>query len=333
MAMTIANFIGLADTFTFPNNPRVFDISSSNNIEIQRVPHTGTAVVISTGSVFPKDLGLSGHFSGTSKRTYLRDLTKHVQQSNMLKKLVFETGKFHLVVGNRIKETNVGGRTNFIDYIVSFNSVSDRVFSTTLDTYTEGGSHVTNDGSANTVVFEIAGTVTSGSSAVTLTDSLGSAVSIPATSLTTGDLIIYRYVQNVPSGARTLTYNTQYGYVGIKAAYTNSGTTTSATAFKLNDTGGTPNFSTTVSVGDLVKNTTDGTYTLVTKVDSTTVLSIRDNIMASSEAYVIYAQSRMASTTSGTGILELGIGRTTADITPTNLAATYTIAIRDAWRA
>jgi len=333
MAMTIANFIGLADIFTFPHNPRVFDVSVSNNMEIQKIAHYNFATVISTGGVLPKNLILSGHFSGDSKRTYLRALTKHVQQSHMLKQLVFETGKFHLVVGNQVKETNAGGRTNFIDYVASFSSITDRVFSTTLDTHTQGGAHVTNDGSADTFVFEVAGTVTSGASAVTITDSLGNAISIPATALTTGDLIIYRYVQNVPSGTGTLTYVTNYGYVGIKAAYTNSGTTTSATAFKLNDTGGTPNFSTTVSVGDLVKNTTDGTYTVVTKVDSTSVLTLRDNIMASSEAYVIYAQTRTVSTTGGSGVLELGTTKTTADITVTNLAATYTIAIRDAWRA
>ncbi len=65
-----------------------------------------------------------------------------------------------------------------------------------------------------------------------------------------------------------------------------SGTTTSATTDKLNNTGDT--FITDgVKVGDTVKNTTDTTYALVTAVDSETVLSIDNDIMANSEDYQI----------------------------------------------
>ena len=63
------------------------------------------------------------------------------------------------------------------------------------------------------------------------------------------------------------------------------GTTTSASANKLIQTG--QNFSTTVSVGDVVLNTTDNTSATVTAVDSNTQLSINFDIMASSEAFVI----------------------------------------------
>ncbi len=69
-------------------------------------------------------------------------------------------------------------------------------------------------------------------------------------------------------------------------ASADSGTTTSASANKLIQTG--QDFSTTVKVGMVVKNTTDTTYSYVTAVDSDTQLSIADDIMASSEAFTIY---------------------------------------------
>ena len=66
-----------------------------------------------------------------------------------------------------------------------------------------------------------------------------------------------------------------------------SGTTDSTTGSKLVDS--TQNFVTTVSVGDLIHNTTDDTTALVTAIDSNTTLSIDSNIMVSGEAYIIYA--------------------------------------------
>lgn len=48
------------------------------------------------------------------------------------------------------------------------------------------------------------------------------------------------------------------------------------------------NFQTTVTVGMIVRNTTDSTYSYVTAVDSNTVLTLADDIMDTAEAYVIY---------------------------------------------
>ena len=71
-----------------------------------------------------------------------------------------------------------------------------------------------------------------------------------------------------------------------------SGTTTSTTANKLVETG--QNFETTISVGDLVHNTTDDTFAYVTAIDSDTTLSISSDIMASGETYVIYFSPRIS---------------------------------------
>lgn len=64
-----------------------------------------------------------------------------------------------------------------------------------------------------------------------------------------------------------------------------SGTTDGTTANKLVDS--TQNFTSTVSVNQKVANTTDGTTTTVSAVDSNTVLSLNSDIMTSGEAYTI----------------------------------------------
>ena len=66
-----------------------------------------------------------------------------------------------------------------------------------------------------------------------------------------------------------------------------SGTATGTTADKLVDS--TKAFTTSVKVGAIVHNTTDGTIATVTAVDSNTVLSLSADIMANTEEYVIYA--------------------------------------------
>lgn len=70
-----------------------------------------------------------------------------------------------------------------------------------------------------------------------------------------------------------------------------SGTTDSTTANKLVQSG--QNFNTTVSVGNVVHNTTDDTFAYVTAVDSDTTLSIDSDIMVSGEAYTIYATPKL----------------------------------------
>ena len=65
-----------------------------------------------------------------------------------------------------------------------------------------------------------------------------------------------------------------------------TGTTTSTVENKLVDSG--QNFTSTLAVGDVVKNTTDNTTTLVKTVDSDTQLSLQSNIFTSGEVYKIF---------------------------------------------
>ena len=68
---------------------------------------------------------------------------------------------------------------------------------------------------------------------------------------------------------------------------TNSGTTTVGTANKLTDTNGTPNFDSTVSVGDIV--VANNIAYVVTAVDSSSVLSVSGGGVPTTTAYVIYS--------------------------------------------
>ena len=67
---------------------------------------------------------------------------------------------------------------------------------------------------------------------------------------------------------------------------TETGTTTSTSADKLVDSG--QNFLSTIEVGDVVFNSTDGTFANVTSVDSNSELTLDSDIMTSGEVYEIY---------------------------------------------
>ena len=99
-------------------------------------------------------------------------------------------------------------------------------------------------------------------------------------------------------------------------AITNSSTTTAAATGKLTDTGGTPNFLATVSVGDIVFSTTSAgnLYSTVTAVDSNSVLSISGTatslLEASAVAYEIYtdASAHTLVDASGTFLTDVRVG-------------------------
>ncbi len=86
--------------------------------------------------------------------------------------------------------------------------------------------------------------------------------------------------QTVNSGLSPSFGSSKYGQGKV-----DEGTTDGTTANKLVDS--SQNFLTTVTVGDVIHNTTDGTYARVTAVDSDTTLSLDHDIMVSGEAYVI----------------------------------------------
>ena len=210
MVMTIENYSGTADKFTWPYNPISFDDPTNSNHTLTRMGYQRHHIVVSGGGMDPKNIILTGHFSGASKLTHWRSCSKHFCETTKLKKLNFESDKFHLGIGKQIKRTQSGGRTNFIDYVATFEAVVGILFSTTEK------SSGTNEGNATTYVTEITGTVTDGSSDITIKDDLGNEITIPAASLTTGQSVLYKFINMVDSGSGI--YVSEYSYVEINDA-------------------------------------------------------------------------------------------------------------------
>jgi hypothetical protein len=71
---------------------------------------------------------------------------------------------------------------------------------------------------------------------------------------------------------------------------TATGTTTSTSAGKLVDTGAS--FLTTAKAGQIVKNTTDTTYTYIHSVDSNTTLTLENDIFTSGEGYLLHGKRK-----------------------------------------
>lgn len=208
-AMTISNYEGAADEYTWSNNPLAFDDPIDTNYNFTNIPYDRRHFLVSGGGIPPKTLVLTGHFNGTSKKTYYRDLSKHVSENQKLKKLYWETDKFYLCVGKAIKQTNTGARINFIDYVCSFETIIGILFGNTQRT------SGTNAGNLTTYIEEVSGTVTSGASDITITDASGNGVTIPAASLTTGQTFSIKLVKMVDSGGGI--YISEYNYCEVNS--------------------------------------------------------------------------------------------------------------------
>lgn len=224
MVMKIENYVAPASTFNWPNNPNVFDDAISSNYTITNVDYQRFHYFVSGGGTVPKAIVLTGHFFGTDKLTNYRTLSGHFMDNTKLKKLYFESDKFYLGFGKEIKRTHTGGRTNFLDYVATFETVIGVLFAHTQQTHTNGGAERTNNGNVTTFIEQIAGTVTNGASDITVTDSLGNQITIPAASLTTGQAVVIKFIQMVDSGDGI--YVTEYNYTTVAGTQIGTARTT-----------------------------------------------------------------------------------------------------------
>ena len=222
--MKVENYSGTLDTFTFPNNPNTFDDEIVPNYTVTNVDYQKFHYFVSGGGIAPKMIILTGHFHGTNKNTNYLALSKHFAETQKLKKLYWESDKFYLGIGNNIKKTHSGGRTNFLDYVANFQTIIGILFDNTQQTYTNGGAHKTNSGNTTTFIEEISGDVTSGASNIVISDGLGNQITIPASALTTGQTVIIKFVEMVDSGDGI--YVTEYNYTTIAGTQTNTVQTT-----------------------------------------------------------------------------------------------------------
>jgi len=210
--MKIQNYTGTADTFTWPYNPQAFDDTTDSNHEVTNIRFQRHHIVVTGGGVAPKSILLTGHFSGASKRTHWKDCSKHFMETIKIKKLYFESDKFHIGIGKQIKRTEVGGRTNFIDYVATFQSFIPVLFGDTAKT------SGTNGGNVRTFITSITGTITDGSADLVIKDDVGNEITIAAAKLTTGHAFTYALVKMVNSGSGI--YVTEYAYCTLDGAET-----------------------------------------------------------------------------------------------------------------
>ena len=213
MVMKIENYSGAANTFTFPNNPQVFDDEITANYTKTLIDYQKYHIFISGGGVAPKNIVLTGFFFATNKNTNYRTLSGHFMDNIQLKKLYFESDKFYLGFGKAIKKTHSSGRTNFVDYVATFETLIGMLWSDTQKTHTDGGAEVSNAGNITTFIEEISGNVTSGASNIVITDSLGNQITIPSGSLTTGQAVVLTFVKMVDSGDGV--FVSEYNYTTV----------------------------------------------------------------------------------------------------------------------
>jgi len=196
--MKIENYSGTANTFTFPDNPKLVDDASNSNMQVTNVPFSNVHIFITSGALDPKNLTLNGFFRGASKLSNYNTLTENVF-APQLKKLYFETDRFYIVKGLNCKKTNQGGRTQFIDYVANFATPISFVFSDTQKSASYNGSAwtdgtQTNAGSHVTYIEEIVVSINGNGSNGTfiIADNSGNGITVTLSSYTSGDtLIIY----------------------------------------------------------------------------------------------------------------------------------------------
>ena len=248
--MKIENYTGAADTFTWPYNPQTFDDTTNSNYTVTQIGFQRHHIVVSGGGVTPKTIVLTGTFSGSSKRTHWQNCSKQFMETTKIKKLYFETDKFHLGVGKQIKRTESGGRTNFIDYVATFESFLPVLFGGTEKT------SGTNDGNITTFVTEITGTITSGASDVVITDALGNQITIDSSLLTTGHSFTYKLVEMVDSGSGI--FVTEYAYVELNSVQSRGVQTTDGFGILQVASGANISTITTANLSSVVKKFRDG---------------------------------------------------------------------------
>lgn len=213
--MKIENYVSPDDTFTWPNNPHVFDNTVTSNHQITRIGFQRHSILISGGGIAPEPIILTGQFNGSSRFTNYRLLSKHFVQTILLKKLYFESDKFYLGIGKQIKKTHVGTRTMFIDYIASFETIMGLLFGDTAKT------SGTNSGNVDTYVTLITGEY-DGAGDVTITDGLGNQVTIPSAAFAGKTHFKYHLVKMVDSGSGIMI--SEFAYFEVSA--TSGGTFT-----------------------------------------------------------------------------------------------------------
>jgi len=150
-------------SFTFPNNPNIVDTPFNPNRTFVNVPYGLSHISIDGGGANPGQIAITGTFYGTSKATNYQNLSKHIYDQNIKKFFISDT-LFYYFLGQNVKKTHSGSRTNFIDYVANLWAPIPFAFSDTekserwtISDATEHTINSSNDDGINTGAFSNSG--------------------------------------------------------------------------------------------------------------------------------------------------------------------------------
>jgi len=167
--------------FEFPTNPVGINFSGMSRKKLINLPYKSISPFLNFGTITPKSITLSGTFRGGSRETELEALADKVYSKDM-KKFWLTSDKFIFVIGQSLKRSLLGKRTNFIDYVASFETPIP-FFYKTSKTYAVTGIDDTatdlNDATTNsTGAFTNAGSAPSHIQHISVTNTSGTQTSI-----------------------------------------------------------------------------------------------------------------------------------------------------------
>jgi len=251
MAVSI-EFNDETGTFSFPHNPNSFDDPIDTNNTYFPIPYKNHHMVVSGGGNNAKLVVLSGHFSGSTRNTDYESLSKF-QFSNELQRLYFTSDRYYLGMLSQCKKTHSGGRTNFVDYVATFQTVLAILFG---DTERITG---VNAGNITTFVTEITGQH-DGAGDIVLADALGNEITIKEADLVGNTYFRYSFVKMIESGSGLNI--SKFGVIEVdnNASYTSPTIVTTKTTglLKLDAAANISTVTATNTTGTLTKKFRDG---------------------------------------------------------------------------
>jgi len=191
------------NVLTFSVNPQSMDDQISSNYDVKTMLYQRYHMFFGLGGLQPKQVVLTGYFFGTNKMTDYGNLASRWADTQHIHKLYFQSDRFYLGVGQNIKMTQTSSRTNFTDYVATFQTFIGILLGDSAKTTG------TNGGNVPTYVTTITGTY-SGSGNVVITDGYGNSTTINGASLVSYTHWRYSLVKLVNAGSNL--YYTEYGY-------------------------------------------------------------------------------------------------------------------------